>query len=276
MTDQKKQFINRQDGRTFQELRTLRVSYNVFGYAPGSVLFEIGNTKVLCAVSIQNGVPTFLRGKGSGWLTAEYAMLPTATTIRTTRDSSQAQRNGRSVEISRLIGRAMRSIIKLDDIGERTITIDCDVLQADGGTRTASINGAFLALHAAQELWLEQRIIARPIIDDVIGAISVGVLQDNVVVVDPNFYEDSSGLADFNFILTRSDKVIEIQGGVEKKPISFNVFNDVHSYAQKGILDIFDFFDKHLTKSKTSEIVQDVSKQKAPFFSLKNRQLLAE
>lgn len=275
MNDQKKQIITRQDGRISQQLRTLRVSYNSFGYAPGSVLFEMGNTKVLCAVTIQNGVPSFLRGKGTGWLTAEYAMLPTATTVRTTRESSQLQKNGRSVEISRLIGRAMRTIVKLDDIGERTITIDCDVLQADGGTRTASINGAYLALAAAQELWLQQRVIVRPIIDDMIGAISIGVVND-AVAVDPNFEEDSNGQADFNFILTRSNKIVEIQGGVEKKPIPMDLYYQAQVSAQKAIADIFTFFDTQLAPQTTTATSHEGPKQKAPFFSLKNRQSSAE
>jgi len=137
---------HRSDGRRFDQLRPLKIAYDVFGYADSSVLFHVGNTKVLCSVSLQQGVPPFLRGKQVGWLNAEYAMLPTATTTRKQRDNSGSKPNGRSLEISRLIGRCLRSVVDVSRLGERTITIDCDVLQADGGTRTACISGAHIAL----------------------------------------------------------------------------------------------------------------------------------
>jgi len=167
----------RKDGRTPDQLRPVSISYNVYDFASGSVLFEMGKTKILCAVSLQNGVPPFLRGKGTGWLTAEYALLPMSTMTRTQRESNQGKKDGRSVEIARFIGRCFRSVIDVSGIGEKTITIDCDVLQADGGTRTASITGAFLALAKAQERWLSQRIITKPLIKEKISALSVGVVD---------------------------------------------------------------------------------------------------
>src|SRR5579863_1352513 len=165
----------RKDGRTAQQLRTTSVTHGVYDYAAGSVLFEMGQTKVLCAVSIQNGVPQFLRGKGTGWLTAEYALLPMATTTRTQRESTLARKDGRSVEIARFIGRCFRSVVDLSVFGEKTITIDCDVLQADGGTRTASITGAFIALLMAQKKWIHARLIEKPFIKENITAVSVGM-----------------------------------------------------------------------------------------------------
>ncbi len=258
--------------RSDQQIRPLHIEYNMFGYAAASVIFELGNTKVLCSVTMQQGVPSFLRGKGSGWLTAEYAMLPTATATRTTREITTMKRSGRAVEISRLIGRVLRSIVNLDSIGERTITVDCDVLQADGGTRTASINGAYLALKAAENLWLQERHIQSPLLLDMVAAVSVGV-SNGSPLVDPDFEEDSTGDADFNFVLTKSGNVIEIQGGVEKRPISQKCFQTVQQYAFHAINDIFLFFDTHMNTESAHAVGEMSQKLKAPFFSLKNRNI---
>ena len=206
--------ILRNDGRTPDQLRPVSFSRGIYEYAAGSFLFEMGKTKVLCAVSLQPGVPQFLRGKGTGWLTAEYSLLPTSTVTRTQREAATNRKDGRSVEIARFIGRCFRSVVNLSDIGERTITIDCDVLQADGGTRTAAITGSFLALHMAQEKWLQSRVITKPIITDHITAVSVGVVQDTIFL-DLNYEEDSVATADFNFVITQSNKIIEMQGGAE-------------------------------------------------------------
>jgi ribonuclease PH len=187
---------------------------------------------------LQSGVPPFLRSKKTGWLTAEYAMLPAATHVRTMRESSSVKRNGRNVEISRMIGRVLRSIVNLDVIGERTIIIDCDVQQADGGTRTACITGACLALKAATDTWYREGIIEEPLLNDEVAAISVGVMEDTVLL-DVDFLEDSALIADFNVVLTRSGKLVEIQGAAEKHPLNWDQFELIRLLAQEGISQIF-------------------------------------
>lgn len=272
--------IIRNDKRTPDQLRPVSFSHGISEFAAGSVLFEMGKTKVLCAVSLQNGVPPFLRGKGTGWLTAEYALLPTSTAQRTQRESSQAAKNGRSVEIARFIGRCFRSIVDVSTIGERTITIDCDVLQADGGTRTAAISGAFLALKTAQEYWLRTRTICNPIIKDSIAAVSVGVVNEDVLL-DLNYEEDSAATADFNFVITQSDKIVEMQGGAETDPLAWDTFESVRAMAQQGAQQLFaaynssSFAKTSVVKnqhSASSEITKDKTVERTPMFSLRNRQ----
>lgn len=236
--------VARAHARRLDQLRTLKVTYDVFPYAAGSVLFEMGNTKVLCAVTLTPGVPSFLRGKKKGWLTAEYAMLPAATHQRTVREAQAAKRNGRAIEISRLIGRCWRSIVNLDVIGEQTIYLDCDVLQADGGTRTASINGICLALRAAQARWLAKGTISAPIIKEEIAAVSVGHGPGGLLL-DLDFEEDSSLHADFNFVLTRTNKIIEVQGCAEREPVSWEDYFTMHEFVKKGVQDVFKFYDEH-------------------------------
>ncbi len=235
--------MKRIDGRTNNQVRPLSFTYNICANATGSVLIGFGRTKVICTAKMQPGVPQFLRGKGSGWLTAEYSMLPGATHIRTTREASTMKRNGRNVEISRLIGRALRSVVDLDKVGERTIYIDCDVIQADGGTRTASITGAFLALKVAVGKWLEKGLLDETIITDEVAAISAGIV-DNKVMVDLNCREDNNAQADFNFIATRSGKLIEMQGGVEEAPIEWQLFDQMREGAIAGIKQIFSVVDQ--------------------------------
>ena len=230
--------------RAYDQLRPLRVSYDVYKYAASSTLFELGNTKILCSVTLQQGVPHFLRGKKTGWLTAEYSLLPAATPIRTVREVTANKRSGRTIEISRLIGRALRSVSRLDVLGEQTIFMDCDVLQADGGTRTACITAAYLALRAAQTRWLEERLITRDLLVDELAAVSVGV-SDEMPILDLDFMEDSGTEADFNFILTRSQKVIEIQGSAERFPLSWDLYESMKVLAQKGVLDLFEFYDNN-------------------------------
>ncbi|HZW60793.1 MAG TPA: ribonuclease PH, partial [Candidatus Babeliales bacterium] len=207
-----------------------------------SVLFELGNTKVLCSISLQTGVPPFLKGKKTGWLTAEYAMLPSATTIRTPRESSTGQKNGRSIEISRLIGRSLRSVVNLQSIGEQTIMIDCDVLQADGGTRTACITGACLALSKAEMKWLASGIISKPLLIDKLAAISVG-LTNQSALLDIDFAEDNACQADYNFVLTESGSIVEVQGTAEKSPITWQQMEQVYQLAQQGVSQLFALFD---------------------------------
>lgn len=231
--------------REYNEIRPLKVTYDIYSYAYGSVLFEIGNTKILCSITLQNSVPHFLRGKRKGWLTAEYALLPAATPIRTVREISANKRNGRTIEISRMIGRTLRSICDLSMLGESTLFVDCDVLQADGGTRTACITASYLALTCAQERLLNEGLITGPILTDEIASISVGT-GNYGVLVDMDFAEDSTVYADYNFVITRLDsKIVEIQGNSEQAPISWSDFDELKILALKGINDIFNFYDKN-------------------------------
>lgn len=260
----------RPDSRQHNQLRPLRITPHVFGYAPSSILFEMGNTKVLCSVSIAQGVPPFLKGKKEGWLTAEYAMLPTATMQRTQRESSSNNKNGRSIEISRLIGRVLRTMVNLQPLGERTITIDCDVLQADGGTRIAAINGAALALKKAIEQWLADGLIGESILIDYVAAVSVGSVQGSAVL-DLDYHEDSTGDADFNFVLTRSGEIVEVQGCSEKKPIAWQHFDEMRTLAIKGAQDILAKVESFEAGEVNSNSHVPTQEQKKPLFSLANR-----
>lgn len=231
--------------REYDEIRPLKVTYEIYSYTYGSVLFEMGNTKILCSVTLQSSVPHFLRGKRKGWLTAEYALLPAATPIRTVREVSANKRNGRTIEISRLIGRALRSVCNLSGLGESTIFVDCDVLQADGGTRTACITAAYLALKSAQQRLMHEGVINDAILIDEIASISVG-MGTYGPLVDMDFAEDSAVYADYNFVMTRTNsRIIEIQGCAEYEPISWTDFDELKTLALKGINDIFDFYDKN-------------------------------
>jgi ribonuclease PH len=246
--------VTRAANRAYDQLRPLKVTYGVYPYAAGSTLFEMGNTKVLCAVTLQNGVPHFLRGKKTGWMTAEYSLLPSATPVRTVREITANRRSGRVIEISRLIGRALRSVCDLSVLGEQTIFIDCDVLQADGGTRTASITGAFLALRAAQERWKLQGMITgqSSVIRDELAAVSVG-LGDSGPLLDMDFAEDSVIDADYNFVLTRSGKVVEIQGAAEQAPIGWDNYEHMRILAVQGAQELFSFYDNHKPPKENPE-----------------------
>lgn len=253
-------------GRRFDEIRPVNVAYNLYGHADSSVLFSTGKTQVLCAVTIQQGVPKFLRGKGTGWLTAEYGVLPTAMHERVTRESSSSQRDGRSVEISRIIGRVLRTCVDLSGIGESTIIVDCDILCADGGTRVASINAAHLALAKAEEYWLSIGRIKHPFLVQHIAAVSIGITENNSIIVDPDYKEDSRIIADLNIIATKNG-IIEVQGGAEKRPITWDLFGKVCSLAQQVLQP---FFNEELSVGKT--ISHETSHDaKVPLFSLKNR-----
>lgn len=230
--------FKRLDGRRCNQVRPINVTYNVFEYAAGSVLYEIGKTKVLCAITLQEGVPPFLRGKKTGWLSAEYSLMPTSTRTRVAREAVAGKRNGRTVEISRLISRVLRPVLQLDVLGERTIIVDCDVLQADGGTRTASITGACLAIKAAEQKWLAEGIITSPLLLDEVAALSVGVVKGNALL-DVDFIEDSEGEADFNIVMTKSGRLLEIQGTAEKASISWENFEHIRQLSIEGIADLF-------------------------------------
>jgi ribonuclease PH len=230
--------VKRTEGRGALALRPVSISYDVYPYADGSVLYEAGNTKVLVSVSLQKGVPPFLRFKKEGWLTAEYAMLPSSTQVRTPREASQAARNGRSMEISRLIGRALRSACKPALIVDHTIIIDCDVLCADGSTRCASLNGAALALERAQRAWLQRGIIAEPLVLQQLRAVSVGVDRDASLLLDLDYAEDMRARADFTFVLTQKGDIIEVQGTAEKSPVSWETYAQVCHAAQEGLKQV--------------------------------------
>lgn len=230
--------FKRHSGRDLNELRPINLQYDVYGYADASLLLEIGNTKVLTAVTLQQSVPPFLKGQRVGWLSAEYAMLPCATQQRTQRESSMAQRNSRSVEISRLIGRSLRAVIDLSKIGERSILVDCDVLQADGGTRVACITAASLALELGIQRWINAKILEPAVFKENVAAISVGVVSGNNVV-DLDYNEDKDAESDFNFVMTNSGNLIEIQGTCEKTPISTTQFDDLKYAASNAIKQIF-------------------------------------
>ncbi len=230
--------------RDHDQLRPLRISYDIFKYASGSTLFEMGNTRVLCSVTLQQGVPHFLRGKKTGWLTAEYSLLPASTPIRTVREVTANKRSGRTIEISRLIGRSLRSVVNLNALGEQTIFMDCDVLQADGGTRTACITGAYLALKAAQTIWQDEGLLTGSLLIDELAAVSVGI-ADGTPLLDLDFVEDSATEADFNFVLTRSAKLIEIQGSAERFPLTWEQYDGMRALALKGVEELFAFYDRY-------------------------------
>lgn len=290
--------IERADGRLSNQLRPLQVTYDVFEYAPGSVLFKQGRTKILCAVTLQPGVPPFLRGKGEGWLTAEYAMLPASTGSRIARDASTGYKNGRSVEISRFLGRSLRSIIDTKKLGERTIMVDCDVLQADGSTRTACITAASLALEMAVQRWLRKKMILESILTDHLVGVSVG-LHKGQPLLDLTFFEDSSIDVDFNFVFTHSQKVVEMQATAEMAAFSWEQFEQVKTVAFEGMQKLVNFSTKYaflgikkqpMEQSQSEEmgskdsaintedmglkdsgIKPEVKKEKVPLFSLQNR-----
>lgn len=233
----------RVDGRTADMIRQIAITPNFSDYALGSVLIELGKTKILCAVSLNSGVPPFLKGKKTGWLSAEYAMLPIATHSRMQRESTSFKRQSRAIEISRLIGRVFRTVIDLDVLGEQTILIDCDVIQADGGTRTAAITGVNCALLMAEQKLLATGLIKKPFIKSEIAAISAGVLAGECIL-DLNYQEDSNIAADFNFVLTKSGKLIELQGTAEHDPVDWATLEKLHALAQSGVKQIFSELDK--------------------------------
>lgn len=220
--------------RNNDELRPIDFKRQFTKHAEGSVLIISGETQVICNATIDETVPSFLKGKGQGWVTAEYGMLPRSTNTRMGREAARGKQSGRTQEIQRLIGRSLRSIINLEKLGERTIHIDCDVIQADGGTRTASISGSYVALHDAIDYLLkEKKLVETPIIDSV-AAISVGMMNDKALL-DLDYAEDSECDTDMNFVMTGSGDFVEIQGTAEGKPFSKKEMDELTKIAQKGI-----------------------------------------
>ncbi|MBU0682714.1 MAG: ribonuclease PH [Candidatus Omnitrophota bacterium] len=224
----------RQDGRLANGIRKVNIKTNYIKYAEGSCLFEMGNTKVICTASIEAGVPPFLKGQGTGWITSEYGMLPRSCQRRVSRESSKGKKSGRTYEIQRLIGRALRSVINMDSLGERTIWIDCDVIQADGGTRCASITGSFIALSLALGVLKKQGIFKRIPVLDFIAAVSVGIVKGKVCL-DLNYEEDSQADVDMNLVMTDSGRFVEIQGTAEKDPFNREQMDEMLKLGQKGI-----------------------------------------
>ncbi|PYE23823.1 RNAse PH [Paraburkholderia silvatlantica] len=233
------QSTQRPSGRAADRLRDVRITRNYTKYAEGSVLVEFGDTKVLCTASVSESVPPFLRDKGQGWLTAEYGMLPRATHTRSDREAARGKQTGRTQEIQRLIGRAMRAVFDLEALGARTINLDCDVLQADGGTRTASITGAFVAAHDAVSKLLATGRIERSPISDYVAAISVGVYE-GVPVLDLDYDEDSQCDTDMNVVMTGSGGMVEVQGTAEGTPFSREELDALLDLAQSGIRSLIE------------------------------------
>ena len=225
----------RPSGREVDQIRKLNIELSYLDHVPGSVLISMGSTKVLCTASIEPSVPGFLRGTGQGWLTAEYGMLPAATNTRNEREASRGKQTGRTIEIQRLIGRSLRAMLQLEKLGEKTITVDCDVLQADGGTRTASITGGAVALCAAlKNIGLEEAM------QGLVSAVSVGMYQGQAVL-DLDYAEDSNAETDMNVVQLNGSGFIEIQGTAEGRAFSAADLEAMLSVAQKGMAEIFEY-----------------------------------
>jgi len=227
----------RPSGRAFDELRAVSLETGVNKYAEGSCLVKFGDTHVICTASVDERVPPWLRGQGRGWVTAEYGMLPRSTGSRTDREAARGKQSGRTQEIQRLIGRSLRAVTDLTALGEIQVKVACDVIQADGGTRTASITGAYVALSLAfRRLQEIGKLSASPLVDSV-AAVSCGLYQDTAVL-DLDYIEDSSAQADANFVLTGAGNVIEVQGTAEEKPFTRAQFNELLDLAEKGVKEL--------------------------------------
>jgi ribonuclease PH len=231
-------YMKRADGRAYNELRPVKITPAYQSFAEGSALIELGKTQVLCSVSVEEKVPFFLRGGGSGWITAEYAMLPRATVTRTPRDSSLGRITGRNQEIQRLIGRSLRAITDLTALGERTLIVDCDVLQADGGTRTAAITGAYVALYQSLKTLSNMGIISSIPLKTTVAATSVGIVH-SYMMLDLCYDEDCNAAVDFNVAMTGQGEFVEIQGTAEAKPFARETVDALLNLAEQGIRQLF-------------------------------------
>ena len=238
----------RDDGRGLNQLREIKITPNYIIHPEGSVLIEFGNTKVICTATVQDGVPPFLRNSGKGWLTAEYSMLPRATETRNQRESAKGKLTGRTMEIQRLIGRALRTAVDLDSLGEKTIMLDCDVIQADGGTRTASITGAYVALAIACKRVLKDGKIKRDVLKENVAAISVGIV-DRKAMLDLKYTEDSAAEVDMNVVMNNKMELIEVQGTGEESTFSRGELNAMLDFAEKGLKEIFELQDKAIEEA---------------------------
>ena len=226
--------VFRIDNREPDQLRPVNIVPDFISTAEGSALIEVGNTRVICTASIDETVPAFLKGAGKGWITAEYSMLPRSTLTRTPREAARGRQSGRTHEIQRLIGRALRAVVDLKRLGERTITLDCDVIQADGGTRTASITGAFVALGLAMEKLVEAGTLSTAPLRDFVAAVSVGIVE-GTVLLDLCYEEDSQAEVDLNFVMTGGRKIVEVQATAEQHPFDEAQLKKMMEFATKGV-----------------------------------------
>jgi ribonuclease PH/non-canonical purine NTP pyrophosphatase (RdgB/HAM1 family) len=246
----------RHDGRTIQQLRPIKIETNVFKHPEGSVVISFGDTKVICSATLEDSVPPFLRGSETGWVTAEYSMLPRATNTRNRRESAKGKVTGRTMEIQRLIGRSLRAVVDLEKLGEKSIIIDCDVIQADGGTRTASITGGFVALRLAINKLLATGELLEDPIKEHLAAISVGILPDGTIVTDLDYSEDSSAAVDMNLVMTESGRFVEIQGNGEDATFDDDELNGLILHGKAAIQELIAFqkeslFSEIETEEKT-------------------------
>ena len=230
--------MKRIDGRTYDELRPIKIVPGYQSFAEGSVMIKLGKTHVLCSVSVEERVPPFLKGSGTGWITAEYAMLPRATVTRSQRESSTGRVPGRSQEIQRLIGRSLRAVADMAALGERTLIVDCDVIQADGGTRTAAITGSYVALHLATEKLVNMGMLSSIPLKSSVAATSVGIVN-GYMMLDLCYDEDAQAAVDFNVVMTGRGEYVEVQGTAEGKPFTKQAIDDLLSLADKGIRQLF-------------------------------------
>ena len=228
----------REDGRANDEIRPVKITRGYAKYAEGSCLIEMGDTRIICTASVEEKVPPFLKGSGGGWVTAEYGMIPRSCRTRNMREAARGQLGGRTMEIQRLVGRALRSVFDLKGIGERTIWMDCDVIQADGGTRTAAVTGAFVALAEAGDWMKREGLIKKSPVTDFLAAISVGIVSGDDML-DLCYSEDSMAAVDMNVAMTGDGKFVEIQGTAEGLPFSRQRFNKLLDLAEKGITQLF-------------------------------------
>lgn len=229
----------RTGGRRWDELREVKITRDFLRYPKGSILIEMGHTRVICTATVEDGVPAFLKGTGRGWLTAEYSMLPMSTHTRTPREASRGRIGGRTHEIQRLIGRSLRAVTDLKAYGERTIYIDCDVIQADGGTRTASITGAYVALRMAVDRLLEEKLLKEDPIKEALAAVSVGIYK-GTPLLDLCYFEDSAAEVDMNVVMTASGKLVEVQGTAEEEPFTKEQMTQMMDLAEKGIAELLE------------------------------------
>ncbi|AIF52627.1 ribonuclease PH [Pelosinus sp. UFO1] len=231
--------MNRLDGREAGAMRPVKITRNYLKYPEGSVLIEVGNTKVICAATIEDKVPHFMKGTGEGWITAEYSLLPRSTQVRNVRESARGKVTGRTHEIQRLIGRALRSVVDLKALGEKTIWIDCDVIQADGGTRTAAITGSFVAMvDAINSVYTNNE---KPFaVKEFLAAVSIGVVKDTVIA-DLCYEEDSAAMVDMNVVMTGSGQFVEVQGTGEKRPYSRQELQQMLEVAEKAVEQLIDY-----------------------------------
>ena len=227
----------RSDGRKPNQLRALTITPTYIKTADGSVLIEMGDTRVICTAKLEERVPPFLRNSGKGWITAEYGMLPGSSEQRISRESSRGKVGGRTHEIQRLIGRSLRSVADLKSLGERSVWIDCDVIQADGGTRTASITGAYIALMEAARVWRKRGILSADLVQDAVAAVSIGIV-DGKILLDLCYEEDSKADVDMNFVMTGSGKFIEVQGTAESAPFTKKQMERMAEIAHQGIKEL--------------------------------------